>query len=99
MDTHKNVYLLQDYLMCYFLSCIFHMKIQGTVCSAATKRLRKFAICYRCDTFTYRQISCSFWLFAEFVLARDQHIFVDVLLQTFYRVDWQVELNSKHQVR
>lgn len=63
------------------------------------RRQESFAICYRCDAFTYLQIGRSSRLFAKFVLSCDQHIFVDVLLQTFDGVDRQVELNSKHQVR
>ncbi len=76
------------------------MSIYCFIANVMCKELfsQKFAICFRCDTFPYLQISSSFWLLADFVFSPNQHIFAQLFLQTFSRVDRQVELNRKHRV-
>lgn len=56
------------------------------------------AICYGFETFTYLQVSFYSWVFAELVLACDQHILLDVFAQTFHAVYRQVEINGEADV-
>lgn len=70
-------------------SCLSQTEIQSR---------RQFAICYRCDTFTYLQIGRSPGLLAQLVLAGYQHVAVQLFLQALDRVDRQVELNGRRQV-
>ena len=97
-DISRNLKLLLFFLKRLFFAGwanVLFVNLAFLTCQV----YRRFAICYRCETFTYLQISCSFWLLADFILACDQHIFVDVFLQTFHRGDRQVELNRSRRTR